>query len=119
VRDDLGGGNLLRGAGEVLPLRQVRDDWGGGKPCQGRGPDLSGVSGETATRLPDPMALYLWENRPVGEGLAGMGEAETAPPSPVSTSRRDTVLTSGNTPAARPLRGLLPPPPEGAGSKWR
>ena len=35
--------------------------------------DLWGVSGEAATRLPDPGTLYRWRITPVGEGLTGRG----------------------------------------------
>ena len=47
--------------------------------------DLRERSVETAKGLPDPGKLYRWRIAPVGEGLTGRGEAETTPPSPVST----------------------------------
>ena len=57
------------------------------------------------------MALYLWGIAPAGVGLTGRGMEH---PPPLSLACHcDTVLTSGNTPATRPLRGLLPPPPGG------
>ena len=60
-----------------------------------------------------PVALYRWLIAPHGGGADGEGDGRS--PAPVAACHRDTVLTSGNTPTTRPLRGLLPPPREGAG----
>ncbi len=50
----------------------------------GKEMDLRERSVETAKGLPDPGKLYRWGIAPVGEGLTGRGEAETAPPAHVS-----------------------------------
>jgi len=78
------------------------------------------------------MALYLWDIAPRGEGPTGRG-VEHPPPlslachrerfswmvTPPLFHRVTENLSRRSTPTTRPLRGLLPPPPEGAGSEWR
>ncbi len=78
---------------------------------------FGGVFTLTAERGSVPWHCVDGES-PRGEGLTGRGEAETAPPSHVACVSPVERFTS-ITPTSRPLRGLLPPPPEGAGSVWR
>ncbi len=59
------------------------------------------------------LTLYLRDIAPVGVGLAMEG-AERPPPLSL-VCHCDTVLTSGNTPAARPLPRPPPAPSRGGG----
>ena len=74
----------------------------------------SGVSVHTDGRerisLMEP---YKGRIAPVGEGLTGRG-VEHPPPLSLAC-HRDNVLTSGNTPAARPLTRPPPAPSRGGG----
>ncbi len=67
----------------------------------------------TAEKGSPPLTLYLRDIAPVGVGLAMEG-AERPPPLSL-VCHCDTVLTSGNTPAARPLPRPPPAPSRGGG----
>ena len=57
-------------------------------------------------------------NRPRGGGADGEGGGGYGSPLSCLDVSLKTSL-AGSPPTSRPLRGLLPPPLEGAGSKWR
>ena len=78
-----------------------------------------GVHIEPADLLILPMAVCRWGIAPLEEGLTGRG-VEHPPPLSLA-SQSDTLFPWEVEPPPPPgrLRGLLPPPPEGAGSDWR
>jgi len=67
----------------------------------------------TAEKGSPPLTLYLRDIAPVGERLTGRG-VEHPPPLSLAC-HRDTGLTSGNTPTARPLTRPPPAPSRGGG----
>jgi|GEM_PF-2426685 len=60
------------------------------------------------------MAVYRWKIAPAGEGLTGRGRNAPSPVSCVSTRHPFPREIETPPPPGR-CRGLLPPPPEGAG----
>ena len=60
------------------------------------------------------MAVYRWKIAPAGEGLTGRGRNAPSPVSCVSTTHPFPPEIETPPPPGR-CRGLLPPPPEGAG----
>jgi hypothetical protein len=80
----------------------------------GQGRD-SGEGVHTGGRERIPlMAVYRWKIAPAGEGLTGRGRNAPSPVSCVSTRHPFPREIETPPPPGR-CRGLLPPPPEGAG----